>query len=150
MGEPLRATAELKNDKVQFIGAIRDNPPVTFDYWPPLGDGRGNTPMEMLLMSLAVCSGTSVIALLRKMRHTVTGFRATAQGTRREQHPTIFETIGLEFEIVSPDADDAAVQRAIRMSEETICPVWAMLKGNVEIATTYRIVLTPDIDSAGE
>jgi len=150
MGQLLHAAAELTNDRVQFIGAIRDNSPIQFDYWPPLGDGRGNTPMEMLLMSLAVCSGTAVVALLRKMRLTLTGFRVTARGDRREQHPTIFESIALEFEIVSPDADDSAVQRAIRMSEETICPVWAMLKGNVEITADYRIARNSGADSAGE
>lgn len=150
MGQLLQAAAELTNDKVQFTGAIRDNSPIQFDYWPPLGDGRGNTPMEMILMSLAVCSGTAIVALLRKMRHTVSGFRATARGARREQHPTIFESIALEFEIISPDIDDTAVEKAIRMSEETICPVWAMLKGNVEITTVYRIARTTGIESAGK
>jgi putative redox protein len=32
------------------------------------------------------------------------------------------------------------MQRAIRLSEETFCPVWAMLKNNVEIITEHRII----------
>lgn len=86
MAQELKVTVDLANQKVQFIGAARSNPPVTFDYDPPLGDGQGYTGLEGLLMSLAACGAT-----------------------------------------------------AIRLSEESICPVWAMLKGNVEIRTAFEI-----------
>jgi len=38
------------------------------------------------------------------------------------------------------DAGDEDVQKAIHLSEESVCPVWAMLKGNVEIQVDFRIV----------
>jgi putative redox protein len=41
--------------------------------------------------------------------------------------------------LVSPDAADADVQKAIRMSEESLCPVWAMLKGSVEIVSELKL-----------
>jgi uncharacterized OsmC-like protein len=31
-------------------------------------------------------------------------------------------------------------QKAIQLSEETYCPVWAMVKNNVEIETDYKII----------
>jgi uncharacterized OsmC-like protein len=37
------------------------------------------------------------------------------------------------------NATDADVEKAIQLSEETVCPVWAMLKNNVEIGWEYRI-----------
>jgi putative redox protein len=32
------------------------------------------------------------------------------------------------------------MQKAIQMSEETYCPVWAMLKGGVEIVPEFKII----------
>jgi len=40
----------------------------------------------------------------------------------------------------SENTEDADMQKAIRLSEETVCPVWAMVKGNVEIITEHRII----------
>lgn len=140
MAEQLEVTVNLTNRKVQFTGISRSNPAVVFDYNPPLGDGQGYTGLEMLLMSLAACSGTSVVALLRKMGKTVSGFKVIARGIRRDEHPTSFEKIFLLFMVNSENTEDADMQKAIRLSEETVCPVWAMVKGNVEIITEHRII----------
>jgi putative redox protein len=140
MAEQLEATVTLKNQKVQFTGETRSNPPITFDYNPPLGDGKGYTGLEGLLVSLAVCSATSVVALLRKMGKHVSGFKVYAKGLRRDQHPTSFNKIFLEFILNSRDAEDTDVQKAVQLSEESICPVWAMIKGNVEIIADYKII----------
>ncbi|MHB9031016.1 MAG: OsmC family protein, partial [Candidatus Latescibacterota bacterium] len=121
-------------------GVSGANPAVTIDYTPPLGEGRGYTSLELLLMSLASCSGTSVVALLGRMRKTVSGFTVQAVGARREQHPTSLEKIHLKFVVTSGEVEDADIQKAIRLSEETYCPVWAMLKNNVEITTEHRII----------
>ena len=140
MSQELKVTVDLANQKVRFTGAARANPPVTFDYDPPLGDGQGYTGLEMLLMSLAACSATSVVALLRKMGKSVGGFHVNARGTRRETHPTSFDKIFLEFVVTSSDAGEADVKKAIQLSEESVCPVWAMVKGNVEIQVEFRIM----------
>jgi putative redox protein len=140
MAIQLEANVTLTNDKVQFTGVSGSNPAVKFDYTPPIGDGQGYTSLELLLMSLATCSGTSVVVLLRKMRKTVAGFSVNAKGIRRDQNPTSFREISLEFILTSPDAEDHDIEKAIRMSEESFCPVWAMVKGNVEITTAFRII----------
>ncbi len=133
MAEQLEVTVHLTNQKVQFTGASRSNPAVTFDYDPPLGDGQGYTGLEMLLMSLAACSGTTIVSLLRKMGKSISGFKVNAKGIRRDQHPTSLQKIFLEFVLNSEDTGESDIQKAIQLSEETYCPVWAMLKNNVEI-----------------
>ena len=138
--EFVAVSAELINDKVQFQGKARTNQPIICDYAPPLGDGLGYTGLELFLVSLADCSGSTVVSLLRKMRKDVSGFRVNAQGVRREEHPTYFEKITLEFILDSRDAAEADLQKAIRLSEEKFCPVWAMIKNNVEVATRFKIV----------
>ena len=138
--EPLDISIDLINDKVRFSGVLRENTPIIVDYIPPIGDGQGYTSLELFLMSLATCAGSAVLLLLRKMRKTVTGLTVQAHGIRRDQHPTCFQTIALDFTLQSPDASESDVQNVLRMSEESICPVWAMIKGNVEVTTGFRIV----------
>lgn len=140
MADPVSMTIELVNQKMRFSGSTRGLPPVSADYFPPLGDGQGYTGLELLLLSLTVCSATSAVSLLRRMKKTVVGFRVKASGVRRTQHPTSFERIDIEFVLTSPDAATPDLENAVRLSEESFCPVWAMLKGNVEIVPRYQVM----------
>ncbi len=137
---PLEVTVNSTDQKLGYTGALRSHPAVPIDYIPPLGDGQGYTPLELLLMSLAACSGGTIGLLLRKMGKTVAGIKVCAKGTRRDQHPTSFQKIHLEFVVSSDDTKDADMQKALKLAEESVCPVWAMVKGNAEIAAEYRIV----------
>ncbi len=139
MAEQLEVTMALTNQKIQFTGVSRSNPAITMDYFPPLGDGAGYTGLELLLMSLSGCSATAIVHLLRKMRKDVAGFHIHATGIRQEQLPTAFKTIILEFSLTSQDAEPADLQKAIQLAEETYCPVWAMIKNNVEVITKSTI-----------
>lgn len=134
-------TATLINDKVLFHGVSKANPdrPVTFDYAPPLGDGQGYNGLELLLMSLAGCSGTAVVYLLKKMQKNISGLKVNAKGLRSSRPPIKFDKIFLEFLISSSDIKDADMDKAIRLAEESICPVWQMIKNNVDISTEYKI-----------
>jgi putative redox protein len=53
-----------------------------------------------------------------------------------------FTRIILAFELTSPDAMDEDLRRSIELTEEKYCPVWAMIKGNVEIETPF-VILRP-------
>lgn len=139
MTDQLEVSVTLASEKVQFTGVAQSNPAITIDYVPPLGDGQGYMPLELLLISLAACSGSTVATLLRRVGKSVAGLEVKASGVRRQLHPTSFERILLEFRLTSADATGADLKKAIQISEETVCPVWAMLKNNVEIGWEYRI-----------
>ena len=91
-------------------------------------------------MSLSGCSATAVVYLLRKMKKTVSGLEVKAKGIRREQPPIKFERINLEFILNSKDTREADIKKAILMAEQSVCPVWQMIKNNVEIVPEYRII----------
>ena len=97
MPAPLEVTVHSTNQRLGYTGALRSHPAIPIDYIPPLGDGQGYTPLEMLLMSLGACSGGTIGFLLRKMGKTVAGIKVNAKGARRETHPTSFTAIHLEF-----------------------------------------------------
>jgi putative redox protein len=140
MAAQLEVTVNSTNQKLGYTGALRSLSPIAMDYIPPHGDGQGYMPLELLLMSLGSCSGGTIGFLLRKMGKTVSAIRVNVKGTRRGQHPMSFQKILLDFTVNSSDVKEADIQKAIKLAEESVCPVWAMVKGNAEITTEYRIV----------
>jgi putative redox protein len=139
------ATSELKvkisliNNKLHFKGNAEGKDEISIDYIPPYGDNMGHTSLELFLLSLSSCLGSSVLLLLRRMNRNIEGITIQAKGKRRNQHPSCFEYINLEIQITSKDVLGAEIEKAIELSEDSICPVWAMIKGNVEITVNYII-----------
>lgn len=135
----LEARVKLVNEKLHFEGISGDNEPVQIDYVPPLGDNEGYMSLQLFLLSLASCAGSSVLTFLRKMKKNISGCEIKATGKRFSQHPTSFEKITLEFMLKSEDVLPEDVEKVIALSEATYCPVWAMIKGNVKVDTKYSI-----------
>lgn len=131
--EELQASLSLLNDRLHFNGFVENNDPISIDYVPPFGDNLGYTSLELLLLSLGSCMGSSVLLLLRKMKKEIGGFSMNLKGIRRTEHPTGFKTILIEMIITSNTVTDEDIAKVLKLSEETYCPVWAMIKGNVEV-----------------
>ena len=135
-------TIRLINDNVQFTGVSEANPdhPLSIDYVPPLGDGMGFRGLELFLLSFGGCSATAVVALLRKMGKTISGFEVKAKGIRSGKPPIRLEKICIEFLLESKDAEEKDLRRAVHLAEESLCPVWQLIKNNVDVVPEYRIV----------
>lgn len=114
---------------------------VTIDYPLPDSDRdlQGMTPLRLLLASLAGCSGSSIAVLLRRDGQPVERVEVTARGQRRDEHPTVMTSIDLQFAVYGA-VDPARVEHALRLSEATICPVWAMLKAGTPVTSSYTVV----------
>lgn len=139
MTNELQVTVDLINNKVQFSGKARTNPSIRCDYFPPIGDAEGYTGLELLLMSLSVCSSTAIVYLLRKAEKEVRAFHVHARGIRNEELPMAFHTIFLDFQLISPNTDDETFKKILKFTETSSCPVWAMLRNNVKIIPTFAI-----------
>jgi putative redox protein len=124
---------------MHFEGKAGFDHEIPIDFPPPLGDGAGLRGLELLLMSMAACSGQTTISLLQKMKQDVRGFKVTASGTSRDEHPQVLTEIYLEYIIDGENLDRALVEKAIRLSEEKYCPVWAMLKPGVKMSSTISM-----------
>jgi len=140
MSNQLTAVATLIDDKVKFVGVSGDNSEIFIDYPKPIGEGEGYTSLELFLISFATCTGSTVSQMLRKMHKDVSGLKVTVYGDRRDEHPTYFKKISVQLDLKSKDVDDIYMKKAIKLAEETYCPVWNMVKNNVEIICEYDIV----------
>jgi putative redox protein len=100
----------------------------------------GASPMEMLLVSLAGCSGMSVISILQKKQEFVTNYEIQVQGVRAETHPLVFVQILVEHIITGHHVRSLSVERAIELAETRYCGVSIMLGKATNLIHTYRIV----------
>jgi len=124
------------NDKVKFLSNSRDNQEISIDYFPPIGNGEGYTSLELLIISFSSCISSTLLTILRALMHkNVVSLKINAKGFIRDQHPKS----QLELTLKSQDVEEADVKKALALAEEKLCPVWAMLKGNVEISVSYFI-----------
>ena len=113
---------------------------VTIDY-PMQRDETvaGPTPLQLLLASLAACSGSTVALVLRRMEQPFETLEVHVRGRRRDEHPTVITDIDLEFVVSGTDVEVAAIERALKIAEDQLCPVWAMLKVGTPIRATFRV-----------
>ena len=135
----LITSVNLVNNKVNFMGSVSGVEPVSIDYSPPIGDNLGYTSLELLLLSLSSCVGSTILIFLRRMEKSITNCEIKAKGIRKQEHPTGFSKIILDINISSDNISNDDMDKVIKLSEDTYCPVWSMLKGNVEIETKYTI-----------
>lgn len=134
------ATITLQ-DGLHFIAIPPSGFPVHIDAKPTSGgEGKGASPMELLLISLAGCTAMDVISILRKKRQNVTGFAINVHGDRQTDHPKVFTAFTLEYVVRGVDIDPAAVERSIQLSVEAYCSVHAMLSKAATIQTIYTII----------
>ena len=128
------------DEKVKFSSNSRSNPEIIVDYFPPIGTGEGYTSLELLLISLATCISSTLLSFLRwKMDKHITALKVSARGTLRDEHPKALSHIRLDMTLESQDAGEEDVKTALAIAERTLCPVWSMLKGNVEIDVNFTI-----------
>ncbi len=142
MSEPLEVRAVLVDDRVRFEAVAGSNPPVVCDFRPPLGTGRGYTGLEVLLMSLAVCSATTLVWLLRETGKTVSHCEVTAAATLKDRPAVGYDSVSLHFALRSPDVQRADVEKALDLARDSACPVWQMVKGHFPVTTGFRMVGT--------
>ena len=102
--------------------------------------GAGSSPMELLLVALAGCTGISVLSILRKRKQDITSYELRVHGKRASQHPKVFTTITVEHVFTGRMLEAKWVERAIALAEERYCGVEAMLGKTATITHTYTII----------
>ncbi|KZE37709.1 peroxiredoxin [Bhargavaea cecembensis] len=100
------------------------------------GLGKGATPTEMLLGSLAGCIGIDVTMILRPHLERINKIEIETEGIRKEEAPKGFTGMTVTF-VVDGDIDSKKVWRAIRLGEEKYCSVSDSLSAEI----SYRLIL---------
>ena len=104
------------------------------------GNGEAISPMESVLLAVGACSSIDVVDILKKRRLTVHDCECDLTAERAEQPPRVFTAIHAHFKVKGDNLSDKDVDRAVALSAEKYCSVMLMLKGNVNITTSYEIM----------
>jgi putative redox protein len=103
--------------------------------------GTGPKPIELVAVGLAGCTAFDVITVLRQKYHQkVTGYEVRVEADQAERPPQVFISVRIHHVVTGYEIDPAAIEEAIRLSEEKYCSVGAMVKQTASLHTTYEIV----------
>ena len=106
------------------------------------GQQPGVSPMELLLLGVAGCTGIDIVHILRKKRIKLDQFKVCVRGKRADDHPKIYTEIEIEYLLWAEELSTKAVEQAIELSEEKYCSASVMMSKSAEMRSYYRI-LTP-------
>ena len=103
--------------------------------------GTGPKPIELVAAGLAGCTAFDVVTVLRQKYHQkITGYEVRVEADQAERPPQVFKDVRIHHVVTGVDIDVAALQEAIRLSEERYCSVGAMVQKTATLHTTYEIV----------
>lgn len=92
------------------------------------GDQRlGASPMEMLLLGLAGCSGIDVVHILQKSRQDVEDCIVDVEATRADTEPKVFTDIHMIYTVAGKGLKMDKVERAVDLSAEKYCSASVMM-----------------------
>jgi putative redox protein len=103
--------------------------------------GTGPKPIELVAVGLAGCTAFDVITILRQKYHQkITGYEVRVEADQAERPPQVFTAIRIHHVVKGFEIDTAAIEEAIRLSEQKYCSVGAMMQKTASLHTTYEIV----------
>ena len=104
------------------------------------GDESGFRPMQVLLASLATCSGIDVVNILKKSRVDFTSINVEVEGEReKDAVPAPFNKVTLLFRIHGKNIEVSKVEKAVKLSVEKYCSAMASLDPKIQIETLTEI-----------
>lgn len=128
---------EWRGDGLRFSGAGTE--PAT----PSIRiDGGGNdapSPMLLLLLACASCSGSDVVLILEKMRVKLRDLSIEVEGVRRDSEPRRYTAMRLLYALSGDGLNKEKAERAVSLSLDKYCSVVHSLAPDIDIS--YEIAV---------
>lgn len=100
---------------------------------------HGFRPFQLLVSSIAVCSGGVLRKVLDKMRMPCTDMKVTADVERNEAEANRVEKIHLHFIITGDHLKEEKVQKAIDAASKN-CPMVQSVKGSIVVTESFELI----------
>ncbi|RXT15288.1 OsmC family protein [Ammoniphilus sp. CFH 90114] len=102
-------------------------------------DIYGFRPFQLMVSSIAVCSGGVLRKVLTKMRVPYEDIKLTAQVERNEAEANRIEKIHVHFIIKGENLNQDKIEKAIELTRKN-CPMVQSVKDSIEITETYEMI----------
>ena len=133
-GKPVLISMRWKGELL-FEGGPAGRPPTQVDGHSVVT----SSPVELLVLAGAACTGADVVSILEKMRVRITTFETDVRADRRDEQPRCLTAVHFRFRVVGEGVDETKVRRAVHLSLEKYCSVMTSLRP--DIAVSYDVVL---------
>ena len=101
---------------------------------------KGVKPSDLLAMALIGCSSYDVVEILQKQRQDLQQLNVTAESFQDDTPPWRFRRIHIRYQAVGKGIDPEKLRKAIEISEEKYCSVYATLKDAIDITHDFEVV----------
>ncbi len=101
-------------------------------------DQYGFRPYQLLVSSVAVCSGGVLRKVLEKMRISFQDIRVQADVERNEKEANRIEKIHLHFVIIGEELDEKKIEKALIVTRKN-CSMVQSVKDSIDITESFEI-----------
>lgn len=102
-------------------------------------EGQGFRPYQLLVSSIAVCSGGVLRKILEKMRMDVKDIQIHADIKRNAEKADRVEQIHLHFKITGTNLNGKKIERALDLTRSN-CSMIQSVKDSIEVVETIEFV----------
>ncbi len=103
------------------------------------GKNLGPRPKSLMLVSLGGCTGMDVVSILKKMRVDYKKLEVVVEGDTSEEHPKKFLNMKVIYNFVGKDLPLDKIQKAVDMSRDKYCGVYATYKEAMTVEHVINI-----------
>lgn len=94
---------------------------------------------DLLPLSVIGCAAWDIASILKKQRQQLTALQVTAESEREESPPWRFKKIHILYRISGKNLKKESIQKAIELTEQKYCSIFATVKNAVEISSSFEI-----------
>lgn len=99
------------------------------------GEDSGPSPKRLMLASLAGCTGIDIVSILNKMKVEFSDFSIGVHAALSADHPKIYNLVKLTYKIKLAEEDKPKMIKAVNLSIEKYCGVYAMFSSFAKMDT---------------
>jgi putative redox protein len=103
------------------------------------GNDLGSRPKSLMLVSLGGCTGMDVVSILKKMRVNFEKLEVVVEGDTSDEHPKKFLNMKVIYNFEGKDLPLDKIQKAVEMSRDKYCGVYATYKEAMNIEHVINI-----------
>jgi len=101
---------------------------------------HGFSPMHLLLIAVAGCTGMDIVSILRKKHLALSDMQVRVRGKRASDYPMIWTDIHITYLVWGEVMPPKDLEQAIQLSEDKYCSVGLMLGKSARITSEYQIL----------
>ncbi|MCB8995486.1 MAG: OsmC family protein [Bacteroidales bacterium] len=103
------------------------------------GENLGPRPKAFMLVALGGCTGMDVVSILKKMRVEYKSLEIVVEGDTADEHPKKFLKMNVIYNFVGENLPLDKIQKAVDLSKDRYCGVYASYKDTIEIQHIINI-----------